>query len=194
MWREGVSVLGWAALSLVSDRCVYAGVAENSIYVAPEAAGRGFGRALLTALIGSAEAAGIWTIQTGIFPENEASLRLHESCGFRVVGVRERVGKHFGRWRDVVFVERRERAVRYRADHRLEIALCTRISSNTCAAKFRRQQMQKGRYRALFLPCGLGGVSTTRPRTGRRLGRRPPGGHNPLRQGNQPVVWGPMRA
>jgi phosphinothricin acetyltransferase len=105
--RDGPTVLGWAALSPVSDRCVYAGVAENSVYVAPEAQGRGVGRALLSALVSSAEAAGIWTIQTGIFPENEASLRLHEACGFRVVGVRERVGKHFGRWRDVVFVERR---------------------------------------------------------------------------------------
>ena len=105
--RDGDQVLGWAALSPVSDRCVYAGVAENAIYIAPEARGRGLGRALLSALIDSAEAAGVWTIQTGIFPENEASLRLHELCGFRIVGVRERVGKHFGRWRDVVFVERR---------------------------------------------------------------------------------------
>jgi phosphinothricin acetyltransferase len=105
--RDGDRVVGWAALSPVSDRCVYGGVVENSVYVAPEHAGRGVGRALLTALVQSSEAAGIWTIQTGIFPENEASLRLHESCGFRVVGVRERVGKHFGTWRDVVFVERR---------------------------------------------------------------------------------------
>jgi phosphinothricin acetyltransferase len=109
--RDGGIVLGWAALSPVSDRCVYAGVAENSVYVAPTAQGRGVGLALLAALVSSAEAAGIWTIQTGIFPENHASLRLHESCGFRVVGVRERVGKHFGRWRDVVFVERRSQVI-----------------------------------------------------------------------------------
>ena len=101
------SVVAWAALSPVSDRCVYAGVAESSIYVAPEARGRGLGRALLIDLVRGAEAGGIWTIQTGIFPENTASLRLHQACGFRVVGVRRRIARHHGRWRDVVFVERR---------------------------------------------------------------------------------------
>ena len=104
---EDDSVLGFAALSPVSDRCVYGGVVENSVYVAAEADGRGVGRALLTALVRSTEAAGIWTIQSGIFPENEASLRLHEALGFRVVGRRERLGKLDGVWRDVLLVERR---------------------------------------------------------------------------------------
>ena len=100
-------VLGWVAASGVSDRCVYQGVVEHSVYVAPAARGRGVGAALLRALIGSTEAAGIWTIQSGIFPENTASLRLHERAGFRVVGVRARLGRHRGRWRDVVLLERR---------------------------------------------------------------------------------------
>jgi len=100
-------VLGWAAVSGVSDRCVYQGVVEHSVYVAPAARGRGVGAALLGALIRSTEAAGIWTIQSGIFPENAASLRLHERAGFRVVGTRTRLGRHHGRWRDVVLLERR---------------------------------------------------------------------------------------
>jgi L-amino acid N-acyltransferase YncA len=100
-------VVGWAALASVSDRCVYAGVAENSVYVASEARGRGVGRLLLTALCAQAEDAGIWTVQTGIFPENEVSVRLHEACGFRIVGVRERLGQLHGVWRDVLFLERR---------------------------------------------------------------------------------------
>jgi L-amino acid N-acyltransferase YncA len=104
-------VLGWVAASAVSSRCVYAGVVEHSVYVRPSARGGGVGRALLRALIGSTEAAGIWTIESGIFPENAASLRLHESEGFRVVGTRERLGMHHGRWRDVVLVERRSPAV-----------------------------------------------------------------------------------
>jgi L-amino acid N-acyltransferase YncA len=101
------AVLGWAALAPVSDRCAYAGVAENSVYVAAGARGRGVGRRLLTELLARSEAAGVWTIQTGIFPENEASLALHAACGFRVVGVRERLGRLHGRWRDVVMLERR---------------------------------------------------------------------------------------
>lgn len=104
-------VLGWAALSPVSDRCAYAGVAENAVYVHPDARGRGVGRSLLRALIEGAEKAGIWTIQTGVFPENTASLALHAAVGFRVVGTRERLGRHHGRWRDVVFLERRSRVV-----------------------------------------------------------------------------------
>ena len=108
---EDGSVIGWAAAVGVSERCVYAGVAEHSVYVAPEAGGRGVGRALLDALITSTEAAGIWTLQSGIFPENVASLALHERCGFRVVGTRERLGRHHGRWRDVVMVERRSPAI-----------------------------------------------------------------------------------
>jgi L-amino acid N-acyltransferase YncA len=100
-------VLAWAALAPVSDRCVYAGVAENSIYVAEAARGMGVGRRLLTALLEGSEQAGIWTIQTGIFPENTSSLALHRHCGFRVVGVRERIGQLHGRWRDVLLLERR---------------------------------------------------------------------------------------
>jgi L-amino acid N-acyltransferase YncA len=107
--RAGGRVVGWAALSPVSERCVYRGVAENSVYVDPAHAGRGVGRALLTALLEGADAAGIWTVQTGIFPENLASLALHRRCGFRVVGTRERLGEHGGRWRDVVLLERRSR-------------------------------------------------------------------------------------
>jgi L-amino acid N-acyltransferase YncA len=101
------SILGWAALAPVSDRCVYAGVAENSIYVTARARGAGIGRALLRALVESAERGGIWTVQTGIFPENVASIAMHESVGFRVVGRRERLGRHADRWRDVLFLERR---------------------------------------------------------------------------------------
>jgi L-amino acid N-acyltransferase YncA len=100
-------VAGWAALSPASQRRCYAGVVENSVYVARQARGRGIGRALLDALIAGAEAAGIWTIQTSIFPENRASLALHEGCGFRVVGTRERIAKRDGVWRDTVFLERR---------------------------------------------------------------------------------------
>jgi phosphinothricin acetyltransferase len=104
-------VLGWAALSPVSDRCVYGGVAEESVYVAAGERGHGIGRLLLEELIRRSEAAGIWTIQTGIFPENQASLRLHERAGFRVLGVREKLGKRDGVWRDVVFLERRSPTV-----------------------------------------------------------------------------------
>lgn len=100
-------VLGWVACSAVSDRCVYAGVVEHSVYVHPGAQGRGVGKALLHALIDSTEQAGVWTIQSGVFPENTASLALHTACGFRTVGTRERVGRHHGTWRDVVLIERR---------------------------------------------------------------------------------------
>ena len=105
----GNAMLGWCALSPVSARAVYRGVAENSVYVAANARGRGVGRALLEAMCGASEAAGIWTLQAGIFPENAASLAVHEACGFRVVGLRERLGRHHGRWRDVVLMERRSR-------------------------------------------------------------------------------------
>lgn len=100
-------VLGWVAASAVSQRCVYEGVVEHSVYVQPDVRGRGVGRLLLRALIDSTEAAGIWTIQSGIFPENVASLTLHQRAGFRVVGTRERLGRHHGVWRDVMLVERR---------------------------------------------------------------------------------------
>jgi L-amino acid N-acyltransferase YncA len=100
-------LLGWVAAIATSSRCAYAGVVEHSVYVDPAAHGRGIGGALLHALIGSTESAGIWTVQSGVFPENTASLRLHERAGFRVVGTRERVGRHHGSWRDVVLIERR---------------------------------------------------------------------------------------
>ncbi len=105
--REGGEVVGWAALSGVSDRCVYGGVAEVSVYVATGAAGRGVGSSLLRALIAASEEAGIWTLQAGIFPENQASIALHRRHGFRPVGIRERLGRHHGRWRDVALLERR---------------------------------------------------------------------------------------
>ncbi len=104
-------VLGWAAASAVSRRRAYAGVVEHSVYVAPTARRRGVGAALLQALIDSTEAAGIWTIQSGIFPENVASIRLHQRKGFRVVGTRERIGRQHGRWRDVVLMERRSPSI-----------------------------------------------------------------------------------
>jgi L-amino acid N-acyltransferase YncA len=104
-------VLGWVVASEVSQRCVYAGVVENSVYVAPAAQGRGVGRALLHALVASTEEVGIWTIETGIFPENLASVALHLGVGFRVVGTRERLGRHHGTWRDVLLLERRSRIV-----------------------------------------------------------------------------------
>jgi len=104
-------VTGWVAALAVSGRCVYAGVVEHSVYVHPAAGGRGIGRRLLDALIASTEAAGIWTIQSGIFPENTASLALHQAAGFRVVGTRKRIGQHHGRWRDVTLIERRSTAV-----------------------------------------------------------------------------------
>jgi L-amino acid N-acyltransferase YncA len=102
-------VVGWAALSPVSSRAVYAGVAENSIYVAKRARGRKIGLRLLTQLVEDSERAGIWTLQTGIFPENPASIAIHERCGFRIVGTRERIGALNGRWRDVTLLERRSR-------------------------------------------------------------------------------------
>ena len=105
--RNGTGVLGWVAVSPVSGRCVYAGVVEHSVYVHPAARGQGVGRQLLDTLITSTEAAGIWTIQSGIFPENTASVALHHAVGFRDVGIRERIGQHYGRWRDVLLLERR---------------------------------------------------------------------------------------
>lgn len=108
---SGARVLGWAALAPVSGRCVYGGVAEVSVYVAPEARGRAIGRALLGELVRESEAAGLWTLQAGIFPENVASLALHRALGFRDVGTREKLGKMNGRWRDVLLLERRSAKV-----------------------------------------------------------------------------------
>jgi len=101
------AVAGWAALSPVSSRPCYAGVAENSVYVASEARGLGVGTALMRALVAAAAEAGIWTIQTSVFPENAASLALHERAGFRVVGRRERIAQLDGVWRDTLFLELR---------------------------------------------------------------------------------------
>jgi L-amino acid N-acyltransferase YncA len=100
-------VLGWVAVARTSSRPAYVGVVEHSVYVHPAARGQGVGLALLTALIAATEAAGIWTLRSGIFPENTASLALHQRAGFRIVGTRDRPGRLHGRWRDVVLVERR---------------------------------------------------------------------------------------
>ena len=111
---DGDALLGWVAVSPTSIRPVYAGVVEHSIYVRPDAQGRGIGRSLLAALIASTEAAGIWTIQSAIFPENTASLALHRAAGFRRIGVREKVARHAAqanRWRDTVLIERRSPVV-----------------------------------------------------------------------------------
>ncbi|WP_201978998.1 GNAT family N-acetyltransferase [Hymenobacter rubidus] len=108
---ENGAVLGWAALSPVSGRCVYAGVAEVSVYIGEAARGQGVGRALLAALAAESERQGLWTLQAGIFPENAASLRLHEAQGFRQVGRRERIGQMRGQWRDTLLLERRSAVV-----------------------------------------------------------------------------------
>jgi L-amino acid N-acyltransferase YncA len=104
-------IIGWAALSPVSSRCVYGGVGEVSVYLAESVRGQGIGKALLTALIEESEKAGFWTLQAGIFPENVVSIALHRSCGFREVGRRERIGKMNGVWRDTVLMERRSTTV-----------------------------------------------------------------------------------
>jgi len=109
--NDGDSVVGWAALSSVSARRVYAGVAEVSVYVATSAQGKGIGKLLLTELIRQSEQNGIWTLQAGIFPENASSLALHKSRGFREVGRREKVGQLSGKWRDTVLLERRSAIV-----------------------------------------------------------------------------------
>jgi phosphinothricin acetyltransferase len=114
--EEYGTLIGWAALGRVSARPVYAGVAEVSVYVAASARGRGVGRLLLTALIDASERDGRWTLQASIFPENEASVRLHEQCGFRVVGRRERIARQYGRWRDTLLLERRSSVVGLGAD------------------------------------------------------------------------------
>jgi L-amino acid N-acyltransferase YncA len=104
-------IAGWAALGAVSGRCVYAGVAEVSVYVAQRARGKGVGTALLEALVSESEKQGLWSLQAGIFPENSVSVRLHERAGFRIVGTRERLGAMNGRWRDVLLMERRSTTV-----------------------------------------------------------------------------------
>ena len=109
VFRQEGKVIGWAALSPVSSRPVYAGVAEVSVYVGQEYRGQGVGKALLSALVERAEQLGIWTLQASVFPENRASIELHRKCGFREVGTRERLGKLEAAWRDVVLLERRSK-------------------------------------------------------------------------------------
>jgi phosphinothricin acetyltransferase len=109
--RDGETVKGWAALSPVSSRHVYAGVAEISVYVGANHRGEGVGKALLDALISDSENNGIWSLQAGIFPENSRSITMHKQCGFREVGKRERIGKMNGVWRDTVLLERRSKVV-----------------------------------------------------------------------------------
>lgn len=108
---DGETVAGWAALTPVSGRCVYAGVAEVSVYISAGHRGQGVGKDLLNALITESEANGIWTLQAGIFPENTASIRLHESAGFRQVGIRRRIGKMGDRWRDTILLEKRSTTI-----------------------------------------------------------------------------------
>jgi phosphinothricin acetyltransferase len=108
---EEEEVVGWTALSAVSDRCVYGGVAEVQVYVAKAARGKGVGLALLEGLTAASEAQGIWTLQAGLFPENTASVALHERAGYRLVGRRERLGQVNGWWRDVLLFERRSTTV-----------------------------------------------------------------------------------
>lgn len=111
---EDGKVIGWAALTAVSGRCVYAGVAEASLYIAQEYRGRGAGKKLLLELIRVSEENGFWTLQSGIMQENTASLRLHEICGYRMVGYRERIGRdRFGKWRNTVLMEKRSQSERF---------------------------------------------------------------------------------
>lgn len=104
---ENKIIIGWAALTPVSGRCVYAGVGEVSVYVSTGARGNGIGKALLKSLVRESEQNNFWTLQAGIFPENKASIAIHESCGFRVIGTRERIGQSNGVWRDTLLLERR---------------------------------------------------------------------------------------
>ena len=119
--REDNQVVGWAALSPVSSRCVYSGVAEVSVYVAASMRGRGIGKALLQALVLESERVGVWTLQGSIFPGNVVSMALHKACGFREVGYREQIGQMNGIWRDTILVERRSKVVGIK-DTTVEIA------------------------------------------------------------------------
>lgn len=109
--KRGGEIVGWAALSPVSDRCAYRGVAEVSVYVARDHHGQGIGSRLLEQLVETSEDLGIWTLQAGMFPDNEASVAMHGRSGFREVGIRKRLGKLEGEWRDVLLLERRSEAV-----------------------------------------------------------------------------------
>lgn len=109
--KEDATILGWAALTPLSGRCVYAGVAEVSVYVSHKVRGKGLGKQLLQKLIEESEANNIWTLQAGIFPENIASIKIHQDCGFRIIGVRERIGQMNGKWRDTILMERRSKII-----------------------------------------------------------------------------------
>lgn len=109
--RRGNQIVGWAALSPVSNRCVYRGVAEVSIYIAASSRGEGIGKILLDALIKASEETGIWILESSMFPENESSIRLHKSCGFREVGFREKIGELDGKWRNTILMERRSKVI-----------------------------------------------------------------------------------
>ncbi len=109
--KEGNKIFGWAAISKVSDRCVYNGVAEVSVYVRSTARGKGIGSLLLNELIRHSEANNIWTLTAGIFPENKSSVRIHEKAGFRILGVRKKIGRMKGKWRDTLLLERRSEVV-----------------------------------------------------------------------------------
>ena len=109
--KSGNEIIAWFALSPVSSRCAYKGVAEGSLYVKSTARGKGIGKALLKAAVEESERIGIWTMQSGVFPENAASIGMQKACGFRQVGVREKIGCMNGRWRDVVLMERRSKIV-----------------------------------------------------------------------------------
>jgi phosphinothricin acetyltransferase len=109
--KEDGDISGWAALTPVSGRCVYAGVAEVSLYVSDKARGKGLAKQLLQKLIEESEANNIWTLQAGIFPENIASIKIHEACGFRMIGTRERIGQMNGKWRDTILMERRSKII-----------------------------------------------------------------------------------
>jgi L-amino acid N-acyltransferase YncA len=110
---DGNKIVGWAALSPVSERCVYQGVAEVSIYIDSHSRGKGIGEELMNRLINESESAGLWTLQAGIFPENTGSCKLHEKTGFRLVGKREKVGRMHGKWRDVLLYERRSKMANF---------------------------------------------------------------------------------
>jgi len=108
---ENDVVLGWAALTPVSGRCVYAGVGEVSVYISDHSKGKGIGKKLLNALLEESEKNNFWTLQAGIFPENTASIKIHEDCGFRIIGRREKIGQMNGIWRDTLLLERRSNTV-----------------------------------------------------------------------------------
>ena len=110
---EDTEVLGWAALTPVSGRCVYAGVGEVSVYVSEKTRGKGVGKKLLNALINESEKNNFWTLQAGIFPENFASIKIHEVCGFRIIGSREKIGQMNGQWRDTLLLEKRSQSASF---------------------------------------------------------------------------------